>query len=136
MRKFIFAIIIVLSLTAIVNADTISLNEVNSNNYLQYEKSIKDRYGYNKGDDFCCSNEYIPYEELFYTDGVDHWNVGLVYDESLIEDLLKTSKPNTTTVTKSVAKKIKTKTIKTKKSKKIKKKKITKKSKIKKKKKK
>lgn len=57
---------------------------ITRDNYITYVKSVPDRYGYNKGDELCCDNEYIPYEEFFYNDGTDHWNVGLVYDEKLV----------------------------------------------------
>lgn len=86
------------SFTAPVYAG-INLSEVNSSNYLEYEKSIKDAYGYNKGE---CERAYLPHEEYYYSEYYDHWNVDKVYDANEINKVFKADK----------AKKIKKKLVK------------------------
>ena len=54
---------------------------ITKDNYLEYEKPIKDSYGYNKGE---CETPYLDGEEQFYNEQYDHWNVEKVYDESLV----------------------------------------------------
>lgn len=67
----------------------INLSEVNSNNYLEYEKSVKDAYGYNKRE---CERAYLPHEEYYYSDYYDHWNVDKVYDANEIDKVFKVDK--------------------------------------------
>lgn len=77
-------IIIALTIIAIMGNVTIAhatVAGITSENYADYEKPIADEYGYNKGE---CDTEYLPGEEYFYNEYVDHWNVDKVYDESLI----------------------------------------------------
>lgn len=54
---------------------------ITRDNYLEYEKPIRDKYGFNKGE---CAGPYIEGEEWFYNEGYDHWNVDLVYDRDII----------------------------------------------------
>lgn len=58
-----------------------SVEGITAENYLDYEKPIKDSYGFNKGES---EGEYLKGEEYFYNDYYDHWNVDRVYDEKLI----------------------------------------------------
>lgn len=81
MKKiFIFVMIttIILSMTSPCSA---MVKGINSQNYMTYEKSISDTYGYNKGE---CDREYLAGEEFFYNEYYDHWNVDKVYDSNLI----------------------------------------------------
>lgn len=84
-------LIIAVASTTACATDGITLSEVNSTNYNQYVKSIPDpREENNKGGEhahICVDNScYEPHEEYFYSDGVDHWNVGLVYDNKIVEE--------------------------------------------------
>ena len=54
---------------------------ITADNYLDYEKPIRDAYGYNKGE---CERPYLEGEEYFYSEYYDHWNVDLVYDKTLL----------------------------------------------------
>ena len=58
-----------------------AVDGITAENYLNYEKPIKDSYGYNKGE---CEKEYLEGEEYFYNEYYDHWNVDKVYNKSLI----------------------------------------------------
>lgn len=64
--------------------ESISLSEVDSTNYDQYIKPVRDAYGFNIGE---CNRKYLPHEEYFYGRTYDHWNVDKVYDSELIYDL-------------------------------------------------
>ena len=57
------------------------VKDVYSTNYLTYEKTYADIYGYNKGE---CNPSYKVGEEYFYNEYYDHWNVDLVYDKNLV----------------------------------------------------
>lgn len=54
---------------------------ITRDNYLEYEKPIRDKYGFNKGE---CVGPYLEGEEWFYNEGYDHYNVDLVYDRDII----------------------------------------------------
>lgn len=62
---------------------------ITAENYLDYEKPIKDEYGFNKGE---CNRPYLEGEEYFYDDYYDHWNVDKVYDKTLISRVEETKK--------------------------------------------
>ena len=81
MKKIILALMIVAIFAGNVTAAHATVAGVTSENYADYEKPIADEYGYNKGE---CDVAYLPGEEYFYNEYIDHWNVGKVYDESLI----------------------------------------------------
>ena len=74
----IIACVFFLTGVAPVNA---SVKGITKSNYLEYEKTVADSYGYNKGE---CNPEYMEGEEYFYSEYYDHWNVCKVYDPSLI----------------------------------------------------
>ena len=58
-----------------------SVDGINSDNYLTYEKTYEDTYGYNKGE---CDKPYLEGEEYFYNEYYDHWNVDKIYDRNLL----------------------------------------------------
>lgn len=59
-----------------------TVDGITEDNYSDYEKPIQDsHYGFNKNES---DTEYLPYEEYFYNEVYDHYNVDLVYDESVI----------------------------------------------------
>ena len=58
-----------------------SVDGINSDNYLTYEKTYEDAYGYNKGE---CDKPYLEGEEYFYNEYYDHWNVDKIYDRNLL----------------------------------------------------
>ena len=79
-----------------------SVDGINSDNYLTYEKTYEDAYGYNKGE---CDKPYLEGEEYFYNEYYDHWNVDKIYDRNLlieqgiiIEEETTTVEEETTTV--------------------------------------
>lgn len=74
----IVAIIAVISIVSTVKAE---VEGITAENYLDYEKPIKDEYGFNKGE---CNRPYLEGEEFFYDDYYDHWNVDKVYDKTMI----------------------------------------------------
>ncbi len=58
-----------------------AVDGITKDNYLTYEKPIRDMYGYNKGE---CERPYLEGEEYFYNEYYDHWNVDLIYDATAI----------------------------------------------------
>ena len=58
-----------------------AVDGITADNYTEWEKVYPDSPGYNKGE---CELEYLPGEEYFYNEYVDHWNVDRVYDPALI----------------------------------------------------
>jgi len=82
MRKtLITIIIIIIAIVSIVSTVKAEVEGITADNYLEYEKPIKDEYGFNKGE---CNRPYLEGEEYFYDDYYDHWNVDKVYDKTLI----------------------------------------------------
>ena len=58
-----------------------AVDGITKDNYDSWVKTYPDSYGYNKGE---CDTSYLEGEEYFYNEYYDHWNVGKVYDRSLI----------------------------------------------------
>lgn len=53
-----------------------SVDGITAKNWEEYEKPIKDAYGFNKGE---CNRPYLDGEEYFYSEYYDHWNVDKIY---------------------------------------------------------
>lgn len=79
--SFSLIIVAVCGLTVFSAGETVKLKDINSSNYMKYEKKVKAARGYNRGE---CSRKYLPHEEHFYSRYYDHWNVDVVYDHELI----------------------------------------------------
>ena len=66
-----------------------AVDGITKDNYMEYEKTYPDEYGYNKGE---CEVPYMDGEEFFYNEYYDHWNVERVYDATLIPSDWNTDK--------------------------------------------
>ena len=117
MRKFVLVILMFVVLANVMPSYGL-VDGITRDNYLEYEKPIKDRYGFNKGE---CVGPYLEGEEWFYNECYDHYNVDLVYDRDIIpkeylnpgikvvEDTTKATPKKAKVKTKKVAKKSKAK---------------------------
>ena len=82
MKRLILTIIITITFFMVSTTFTFaSVDGINSDNYLSYEKTYEDTYGYNKGE---CDKPYLEGEEYFYNEYYDHWNVDKIYDRNLL----------------------------------------------------
>jgi len=81
--KRIITLVIAMMVTMTVMASPVNamVDGITKDNYMEYEKTYPDEYGYNKGE---CDRPYLDGEEYFYDEYVDHWNVDRVYDATLI----------------------------------------------------
>lgn len=81
-RKFVLVILAgIIAMTATTAPAAAAVDGITADNYTSWEKTYPDSPGYNKGE---ADLEYLPGEEYFYNDYIDHWNVDRVYDPALI----------------------------------------------------
>lgn len=82
MRKAVLIILAgIIAMTAATSPAAAAVEGITADNYTTWEKTYPDSPGYNKGE---AELEYLPGEEYFYNDYIDHWNVDRVYDPALI----------------------------------------------------
>lgn len=82
MKKIITLMLaIMVAMTVTASPVSAAVDGITKDNYMEYEKTYPDAYGYNKGE---ADIPYMEGEEYFYDEYVDHWNVDRVYDAALI----------------------------------------------------
>lgn len=82
MRKAVLIILAgIIAMTATTSPAAAAVEGITADNYTEWEKAYPDSPGYNKGE---AELEYLPGEEYFYNEYIDHWNVDRVYDLALI----------------------------------------------------
>ena len=99
-KRFVLVILAgIIAMTAATSPAAAAVEGITADNYTSWEKTYP---GYNKGE---ADLEYLPGEEYFYNDYIDHWNVDRVYDASLIP--ADWNKTTTEKATPKAAKKVK-----------------------------